>query len=68
MIDLPPILTHGWRHPTSGRVHVQSDCPAVRFNRRRMIPVLIRLDDANEAAKHSGATACRWCFPGRPTT
>lgn len=52
------VLIHAWRHTETGKVHVRSDCHAVRFLREQMEPLLIRADDPELMT-----TTCLWCLP-----
>lgn len=59
------LLLPGWRHPTTGKVHIRRDCRAVQFHSREMTPILIRLDEAKECSRAFDLDdPCSYCFPG----
>lgn len=59
------LLLPGWRHPTTGKVHIRRECRAVEFHLGRMTPILVRLDDAQEVSKVLGEeNLCGYCFAG----
>lgn len=59
------LLLPGWRHKTTGKVHIRRDCRAVQFYAANMTPILVRLDDENEAMRaFDPENRCTYCFKG----
>jgi hypothetical protein len=58
------ILIPGWRHRSTGKLHIRRDCRAVMYREKEMIPVLVRFDDEREITRAMERGVCRYCFPG----
>jgi hypothetical protein len=59
--ELPPILMAVYRHPTSRVLHFRNECRAMKFQRDRMTPLLLRADLMKAKGKLPG-DPCRFCF------
>lgn len=57
------VIVHAWVTKT-GRLHLKSDCHAVRFQRDQMEPVLLDLEDETtfERFDFGDETSCQWCW------
>jgi hypothetical protein len=56
--DLGTLLLPGWRHPTSKKLHIRPECPAMKYS-RSWDAVLIRFDEVPELKR---ADCCGFCF------
>ena len=59
--ELPPILMAVYRHPSTRVLHFRNECRAMKFQRDRMTPMLLRHDLVKTKGKLPGEP-CRFCF------
>jgi hypothetical protein len=64
-VEFAVFLLPGWRHKTTGKLHIRRDCKAVQYHIGNMSPVLVRLDDKKEVRRAlTVGDTCLYCFPG----